>query len=376
MKIRFIVLVCLIVNLICLPIGKAYSNDNVLNNTANWSKSLYNLQQNKFFPKNVNFSVMSSLRWNMPLYEIQSQYNVKRVGTSFEGTITYRMANLYGADMLIYLQNDLLYKVEIIYSTYEGLSYEENINLLSLEYGKPKFNNEVEAIWEGNNTTMVFNDNGGAYKLTFFNNQLSDTNFKYISNIKHKLSTVSNVATGKQLYTNLDLKYPLVYMNNIEMQNKINTDIAKKVYELKMDYDKGDFYSGWMRYKIKYEDNQYLSLVLTCYRYNLGAAHGMYYGYGLLYNKNTGERIPLKNFVSSIKIEDLNSLAVSVYNENMIFLPKHSYIDSISENYYLGGNGIVYLMYQPYKLSGFANGIVSVELEPKTIDYFNRKNNS
>ena len=376
MKVRFIVLICLIINLVYLPMEKAYSSDNVLNNTLNWSKSLYNLQQNNFFPKYVNSFFMNSLRWNMSLYEIQAQYNVKRIGTSFEGTVVYCMNNLYGADILIYLQNDLLYKVEIIYSTYEGLSYEESINLLSSEYGKSKLNNGVEAIWEGNNTTIVFNDNGDAYKLTFFDNQLSGKNFKYISNIKHKLSTVSNVATGKQLYTNLDLKYPLVYMDNIEVQNKINTDIAKKVYELKMDYDKGKFYSGWMRYKIKYEDNQYLSLVLTCYRYNLGAGHGMYYGYGLVYNKNTGERIPLKNFVSSIKIGDLNSLAVSVYNENMIFLSKYSYIDSISENYYLGGNGIVYLMYQPYKLSGFADGIISVELEPETIDYFNRKNKS
>lgn len=386
MKIRFIILMCIIINITFFSVAMAFqsnysmpyliSSEITNKNDMYWSKSLNDLKQKNFFMGNNYIGDFSDTYWGMTLNDFQQKHVAKYISSCFEGTSVYRVTmEVIDPYILVYFQNNQLYKMQIRYSSYEGLSYEENIKILTTEYGTPQYNNGIEAIWKKSNVTIVFNDNGGTYDLIFFDNRLLKSNFKYEHKIEHRLTFPSNVTTGSQVYTNLDLKYPLVYMNNLEVQNKINTDIAKYVYEFKSDYDNGLFYNGWTRYEIKYEDNQYLSLILFFHRYNLGAAHGMYYAKGLTYDKNTGNIIPLNNFVPKIQINDLNSLAINVYNQDMLFLPNHLKVKNISDNYYLGGNGVVYLIYQPYVLSGFGDGIVSLELTPEVIDYFNRKNN-
>ena len=47
------------------------------------------------------------------------------------------------------------------------------------------------------------------------------------------------------------------------------------------------------------KDAQVVSILLTTYHYHAGNAHGMYNTKGLVYNKITGQRIPLYNYIKN-----------------------------------------------------------------------------
>ena len=109
--------------------------------------------------------------------------------------------------------------------------------------------------------------------------------------------TYATVVTGSQSDVNMELKYPLVYTNNMFAQKAINTDIANYVLYAKSVYYDQHAYQVKQNYKVTYEDAQVVSILLTTYHYHTGNAHGMYNTKGLVYNKITGQRIPLYNYV-------------------------------------------------------------------------------
>ena len=109
--------------------------------------------------------------------------------------------------------------------------------------------------------------------------------------------TYATVVTGSQSDVNLDLKYPLVYTDHAYAQRAINTDIANYLLVAKDMFYNQHIYQVSQNYKVTYEDSQVVSILLTTYYYYTGAAHGMYNTRGLVYNKVTGQRIPLYNYI-------------------------------------------------------------------------------
>lgn len=184
------------------------------------------------------------------------------------------------------------------------------------------------------------------------------------------------VDSGEQNYTNLKLKYPIVYLNNQDIQNKINTDIATFVYDFKGRYDNGNFYKGDMNYQVKLEDDNYISLTITTYWSNRGSAHGIYKTIGLVYDKHTGNKIPVSYFVPIKSAEQLEYTGIrgnvlQLYNESMRKISLGNFnINRVSEDYFLGGNGTVYLIYQPYELASFRDGNTYIKFTPEAINYF------
>ena len=172
----------------------------------------------------------------------------------------------------------------------------------------------------------------------------------------------AKVVTGTQEDTNMKLKYPLVYTDNLLSQRVINTDIAS--------------YVGQAR-KMYYNDHIYQ--VNQSYDH-AWAAHGMYDVQGLVYNKMTGQRIPLYNYV---KIASAKQLDQGVRSGILGFYNGAHKKDSIhegwavnyaSDNYILRGHGVVELIYQPYELGPYAMGKTFIQFTPKAVEYFNRMN--
>lgn len=67
-----------------------------------------------------------------------------------------------------------------------------------------------------------------------------------------------------------------------------------------------------------------------------------------------------------------------VYNERGVSVKStfsNKYQQPLSNNYYMLGNGEIALIYQPYQLASFSEGMTYIKLTTKWIDYFNRKNN-
>lgn len=175
--------------------------------------------------------------------------------------------------------------------------------------------------------------------------------------------------------TNYEMSYPIVYTNNKAAQDKINQDIYHYIAAFRNDFNAGKFYKGWFSYKLRLENNDYVSLTIKDARYNMGAAHEYYVVYGLVYDKNTGRKIPRSHFLK-ITLDDLKYFYRGhLYNESgnntqgWDWGPKR-----ISEDYYLLGNGGIALIYQPYILDCYAAGATTIRFNREEVEYFNRKN--
>lgn len=191
------------------------------------------------------------------------------------------------------------------------------------------------------------------------------------------------VESGSISEMQLKMVYPLVYTDNASSQQSINSDIANIVYDMKQTYDAGKYYSAGMSYEVTYEDANVISILLHSDAYaNIGAVHGMNWDTGLVYDKNTGNRIPRAYYVNIAAPDQIQygllGNILTAYNwdmkQNYFYEQPGWKVKSISDNYILGGNGVVYLIYQPYSIGPYIAGPIKVKFTPKAIDYFSRRN--
>lgn len=196
-------------------------------------------------------------------------------------------------------------------------------------------------------------------------------------------SSSASVYTETDSAINYKMSYPIVYLDhNQEAQDRINSDIYNYINAFKTDYYNGMFIDGSFSYEVKYEDDDVLSIMLIDYRY-IGGAHGHEGGIGLNYSKKTGQKLPLSYFVR-LKPENTSEVfSLPIYNwknKQLFYRTTKDFTKytmkrkGITDNYYLLGNGAIALIYQPYELSCYADGITHIEISAKYVDYFNRRN--
>lgn len=190
----------------------------------------------------------------------------------------------------------------------------------------------------------------------------------------------ANVGTGTANAVNYTMQYPIIYIDDKNIQDRINGDIYTYIQAFKDSYTAGDFIDGKFNYETKYEDENYISVIIYEGKW-IGGAHEMSNYIGLNYSKRTGENLPLSYFVK-LRPEDKNLLysLCPIYNSKNEPIPNKQLNDNrfgekISGNYYLLGNGEIALIYQPYQMACFAIGETYIKLTVKLQDYFNRKNN-
>ena len=191
----------------------------------------------------------------------------------------------------------------------------------------------------------------------------------------------ASVQTGSIQKINLDLKYPLVYTQNQTAQKKINQDIATWVYNSKRDYDNGEFLSVETQYEVTYEDDSVISIMFVNLSYPAGVAHQWTSYDGIVYDKRTGNRVPLYNYVhirNAQQLEDgLYSGVLSLHDESgeeITYDGTNWPVERVSQDYLLRGGGTIDLLYSPYELAPFAAGATSIRFDPEAINYFNRMN--
>lgn len=190
-------------------------------------------------------------------------------------------------------------------------------------------------------------------------------------------SAEAMVKDGGEEGLNYDIKYPIVELADAKVSARINDDIDKYVDEFRRDFKRGKFTSGATRYEVRYENDKIISLTLSDYRYMMGAAHGNYTVYGLVYDKATGRRIPLKQ-QARLKLDDLKAKVYSsFYNidgEKLQFNSDFYDVVRVPDDYYVDDSGAVYVIFQTYELDCYAAGATVIKLEKSEIDFFNRKN--
>lgn len=191
-------------------------------------------------------------------------------------------------------------------------------------------------------------------------------------------SAFASVGTGHDEQINYQMDYPIVYTENEAVQDAINKDIYRYLADFRSAYQAGSFISGSISYELKYEDDNFVSMILTDYRYN-GGAHGMPNYIGLTYYKKTGQALPLPFFAKLRPADSAYIYGLSVYRANGDKLSESelnsNYADTpISGNYFLQGGGKISLIYQPYDLAAYAAGMTYITMDAQFIDYMNRKN--
>lgn len=194
---------------------------------------------------------------------------------------------------------------------------------------------------------------------------------------------VSNAYVVEQTQTDgtMKLSYPLVYETNPTVQYNINTDIASYVTSEKAVYEAGTAKVVKLSYQVAYEDDNYLSIILTPYHY-YGGAHGHYKQIGRVYDKHTGDVLPLSYFVhinsAEQLTEGLRNHSVKLYSQTrqipMTLDGLWKDVPYVSDSYYLAGNGFIELIYQPYELGPYSVGATRIEISPTAAANFNKLN--
>ncbi len=188
-------------------------------------------------------------------------------------------------------------------------------------------------------------------------------------------SAYASVYTRTEQETNWNMKYPVVTASAGEA---INEDIQGYYDNLRYAFNQGRYYNCTGTYVVHYEDNDVLSISLYLAGYPYGANGNHVVNYDLVYDKHTGERIPLYNYVRATTKDLEYYMGSHTYSMNGRRLTydmlQSRTIREVPENYFLEGGGYVCVVFRPYELAAGAMGATYIQLDPKYIEYLNRKN--
>ena len=146
-----------------------------------------------------------------------------------------------------------------------------------------------------------------------------------------------------------DYKYPVFTQKNPQAAQRMNRDIQKMVSKSRKDL-----------------------LTFNTWYYYDKAAHGMYYTHGIVYDKDTGKRVPYTRFIEKLDAEqlkqDIKAKKLPVYGADLKTVSEAPFIDNIdnfkvSKDYIITEDGHLYLMYQPYELDCYAAGVTYVKVK-------------
>ena len=177
----------------------------------------------------------------------------------------------------------------------------------------------------------------------------------------------ASIENRKSTY-NFQVNYPYITLENKEAANEINRFINKKIQAYRKVYNNHNYTLGILDYELKYEDDNFLSIVFTYWWYYQNAAHGMYNTSGIVFDKHTGKLVNLKHFVPELNVRNLKRMVqdgkLTIYNTNNkpITLAEPFALDRVSHSYYIDSDKSVYLIYQPYELASYADGNTYIKI--------------
>lgn len=177
----------------------------------------------------------------------------------------------------------------------------------------------------------------------------------------------ASIENRKSTY-NFQVNYPYITLENNEAANEINRFIDKKIQAYRKVYNNHNYTLGILDYELKYEDDDFLSIVFTYWWYYQNAAHGMYNTSGIVFDKHTGKLVNLKHFVPELNVRNLKRMVqngeLMVHNTNgkPITIAEPFALERVSHSYYIDSDKNVYLIYQPYELASYADGNTYIKI--------------
>lgn len=158
----------------------------------------------------------------------------------------------------------------------------------------------------------------------------------------------------------LDLTIPVVYLDDWLQMDYLNSmlryqqmRVAHGVSSEATQHDITHPYSVISQFEVKYNKDNYLSIVTKIYQYT-GGAHGITAQIAMNRNLATGKKIQLDNQYYDLIIEEINR---QVAQEPTIYFQSELPIEYFDlENFYLTDEGIV-IFYGLYEIAPYSSGI-------------------
>lgn len=180
-------------------------------------------------------------------------------------------------------------------------------------------------------------------------------------------SARANVYGATEIGDYYHLVYPVVEGEDPHITEIINTDLYTMVSEVGSKGVKERI--ATFHFQLMSETDRYLSFLLMPGYYNEGAAHGMYYAHGIVYDKVTGERVPLSHF-ARVSLEDLLRLQeqeefYSVHTIDRYPLDRREILgrpQEVPANYFIAEDGRIFVLFQPSELTSYAAGATCINV--------------
>ena len=191
-------------------------------------------------------------------------------------------------------------------------------------------------------------------------------------------SCFAHVFDRVEQYKGNELKIPQVAGIKAKAAKQINSYIVKNVAsDAKKFIDKHGAEGGtaWLYTTVLRDDDKYLSLRIASASYFKGAVHPTAYVFGLVFDKETGKRLPLSHFVNipsaAVLEENVRNNVFKFYasGDTLLELEASSHITHVSEQYTLDANDNLDLYYQQYELGPYAIGSPYIRLDKEYVDH-------
>lgn len=182
----------------------------------------------------------------------------------------------------------------------------------------------------------------------------------------------AKVESEQARIADLEMTWPVVETKNKKADGLINKDIKSFMDDFRAGFVDRKFTSGRTWYETKYEDNQLVSLVLSDLR-SEGNENNVRTR-GVVYELDTGSRLPLSAFVR-VTVADLNGyLANQCYNSSDVKIHPDKQVTRVPEDFFLNPDGSISILFQTKEVGGLLDGPVYIRLSQSDLRELNARN--
>jgi len=182
----------------------------------------------------------------------------------------------------------------------------------------------------------------------------------------------AKVESEQARIADLEMTWPVVETKNKKADGLINKDIKSFMDDFRAGFVDRKFTSGRTWYETKYEDNQLVSLVLSDLR-SEGNENNVRTR-GVVYELDTGSRLPLSAFVR-VTVADLNGyLASQCYNSSDVKIHPDKQVTRVPEDFFLNPDGSISILFQTKEVGGLLDGPVYIRLSQSDLRELNARN--
>lgn len=182
----------------------------------------------------------------------------------------------------------------------------------------------------------------------------------------------AKVESEEARIADLEMTWPVVETKNKKADSLINKDIKSFMDDFRAGFVDRKFTSGRTWYETKYEDNQLVSLVLSDLRSE--GNENKVRTRGVVYELDTGSRLPLSAFVR-MTVADLNGyLASQCYNSSDVKIHPDKQVTRVPEDFFLNPDGSISILFQTKEVGGLLDGPVYIRLSQSDLRELNARN--